>query len=500
VIRKIRRLIALGAVVLSTTGNCFALDEKSERIFVLNEKSLVELAKRDVVPSIEKIDVLLEQTVISKLSYSENFLTKLNVGGQYSLTDGKVNKYLTVNTKSSVNYNAEISKNFASGMNLSVGMSNISTKDRVAYNSKELPENYVKPIAFLNYSMDLWKNFFGFTTNNKLKSLKYAEKVAEVGATIEKNNFFNSLRKLYWNMIVVDRQIKLYEYLVSQAQKSYNISLKRFKMSALSEGNLAKSKASLESRKANLGNYQYQYKMLRLRLGEYVPQLNNQKIILDSKIKLEDLLVGIKECVDSVKNDHNAINNTSYTKYIELMGKQLQYELKSLDRYDGADVKLNIGGELSSYSDNASDGYKKLANDEKHYNYYVGLNVSVPFGSRNDNKTAQIKLTKMNFNSTKNGIIGGIRSEYENFEDAMDYLFDTKEYLELSIQSLQKAVKSSKNTYEQGRTELKTLLDDENALAEARTQLIVIYSSIIGKLLDHLTIFDQTICKFNIKY
>ena len=148
----------------------------------------------------------------------------------------------------------------------------------------------------------------------KKSSIDYGINEAKIKRNIELNSFFINVRKMYWTLIANDKMIKIYEELIKQSEKDLENTKQKFKSYVADKGDVAKSNANLNSRKANLENLKVQKQEIIKQLSYLLPDLNDKDVVV-----LSDNFEPVLNTLTSCSVDNN-INN--YTRSI--LHKQLQ--------------------------------------------------------------------------------------------------------------------------------------------------------------------------------
>lgn len=459
----------------------------AEELVVLDENLLKEYVNNDV-PTIEKINMSYEQSLVSRKIFDENYIFNLNGSLNYynleNITYGKENNF---------NYDFNISKKFIHGGNLKFGTKNTINSWEINPNYRSSIYDGSEPYINAEYSFDLWKNFLGYTELAKRSSLDYNVEEMNIKKDIETYSFFINIRKLYWSLVTNEKRIRIYEELIKQAEKNLRNTELKFKAYIASNGDVAKSKASLSSRKADLENLKSQKQNLIQQLTYLLPKLENKKIDVQTS-DIENILNSLNTChVNDNINDF-----TLYKKYVNKISNRIDAELKSLDRYDDIDINMVIGADINGRNDNVIKSYNNMTHIDGH-NYYVGLNFTLPLGNiKDESKVQQMKLLKMQNNSLKNDINSNITSTNKNFTLILNYLNKELNASKDNIKHIKDSVAHMRKKYEQGRISLKDLIDEEDSLLQAYLNVVNIENAMINSTLDYLSVFQKSECSFNI--
>lgn len=440
---------------------------------LVNEKYIEDVVENGYLPTIEKIDMLYQQALINQLKNEEQYMLNSSFGAN-TFSDGDL---LDMNM-----YSAGISKNFAQGIDLSFN----------AGNSKELNGSTMYFDDVMNFglvaSLDLRKNFLGYTKVAQRLSLKLDAEQNIIKTQIEKRNFLLNLKKVYWSVIFKQKEISITEILIKQAEKNLENTIKKEKSYIADKGDVARMKADLFSRKSNLDQLNNDREILIQNLITLIPNLVHFDLIFET-IDSDKILSKIKNCNTFIFNNNKKYENTYYAEYIDLFDQKLQQDVKALERYSDFDVKLSVGGDIRD-----KETMYQGANFAKN-NYFAGINVSIPLGKETKNsELAQTKLLRMNFNSYKRDMLANIDATFTKYPLITEYLFKNLVNREEFRKNMEIRVDTMRKKYNQGRISLNDLILDEDALVQAYIVLIQLQNTIINNTLDYLTIFNKQEC------
>ena len=191
---------------------------QAKETVVLNENILKKYINNEV-PIIEKINMSYEQGLQLKNLFDENYMFNLSgsVGysknrlksdlysGPYSTTQetrdisftGYDNNLIPVNGIS-------LNKKFVHGINLLVNTE--YNQNKIHDSDAIYSRNAIAPFS-MQFSIDLWKNFLGYSELAKKSSIDYGINEAKIKRNIELNSFFINVRKMYWTLIANDKMI-----------------------------------------------------------------------------------------------------------------------------------------------------------------------------------------------------------------------------------------------------------------------------------------------------
>jgi outer membrane protein TolC len=471
--------------------------------FILNEQTLKDLINNNTVPEIQKINTAVIQSNLDKASNDEAYAPKVSLEGSYEETNETATKDSSPILDSSKSYEVNLEQKLPYGVHFDTGLSylyerNVYSNDATTPTSGQTLYKSHNPTASANLTIDLWKNFLGYSDVAKIESLESRKKENEIQAEIMKNQFYISMRKIYWRMVANDARIEIYKELIKKSEEQKENTVKMYKSSIADSGDVAKSEASVASRRSQLINLEYQQEVLKRQLKEFFPELNTKEIIL------ADVSKGIEE--QDVMNCINMVVSIDeipyeYTKYDDLVKNKdttINKDLQSVKRHSDLDVKLTGGVESKGDSSvGANDSYEDM-NDGDRTNYSISLKFSMPLGkSYGNTKENQMKLYKTSYNYQKNQILSNIISMHNHFKVSSKYLLDSLEQAKIYSKNTNISFEVMKKKYYQGRVPLSQLIQYEDDLLSSELEKIEVEYQIVGFLLDYISVFSDTKCKFN---
>lgn len=456
-----------------TNKNIDYQNKTKKETLVVNEKYIEDVVENGYLPTIEKIDMMYQQALINQLQNEEQYMLNSSLSGSTFSDDGLLDMNM---------YSAGLNKKFAQGVDLSLNVGN----------SKDLNGNTMYFDKVMNFGLvatiDLRKNFLGYTKVAQRLSLQLDKEQNIIKTQIEKNDFLINLKKVYWAIVFKQKEINITEILIKQAEKNLENTIKKEKSYIADKGDVARMKADLFSRKANLDQLHNSRESLIQNLTTLIPNLIHFDLVFET-IDSDKILSNIKTCNNIIFTNNQKYANSYYAEYINLFDQKLQQEVKSLERYSDIDVKLSFGADARD-----KKAFYQGTDFEKS-NYFAGINVSVPLGDATKNsKLEQTKLLRMNFNAYKRDMLANIDATFSKYPLITEYLFKTLVNREQFRKNMEIRVDTMRKKYNQGRISLNDLILDEDALVEAYIVLIQLQNTIINNTLDYLTIFNKQEC------
>lgn len=472
---------------------------RADDIFVLNESSLLEMMD-ETVPNISDINTMLVQSKLARSSNRELYAPNVGAEAVYQGTNEKIDTNVDSVTKNSSLLGLTYNQDFAHGLSLDASIYN--RKNRQMFSNTLTPTviargDYYAPILGAALSVDLWKNFLGYTDRAIQMGLGFDELENELRISIEKDKFIASMRSIYWDMVINEKLTEIYSNLIEKAQQQLDTTDRMFRASVSDQGDVAKAKSTVYSRKSDLSMLKYQRRQLEQSLKSLIPKLEGKQIVLD-ETSLDDATKSIGQC--AAKASASKKTPLQYTKYDEMIAytdKKIEQNLRSFDRYSDLDVKLVGGVALRGYETSRSDAYRDIS-DMDRTDYSVGVNASIPLGSSaGDTKRNQTRLLQMQHNSQKRQLVAEMNSLHEHFISSMGFLDDAlAERIEYK-KNMEIRVRNMGKKYNQGRASISDLISDEDDLLQAEISLISTNAEMIGLALDYISVFGEIDCDFN---
>ena len=181
------------------------------------------------------------------------------------------------------------------------------------------------------------------------------------------------------------------------------------------------------------------------------------------------------------------------------MDKIIDTEIKTLDRENDFDVKLDLSANFRGIDENINNSFDDFTNFDRN-EYSIGFKINKNLGNNGNNlKLEKTTLAKMNYNYNKQNTLANLNSFYNSYENIMKNMFTSLNNLHSYKKNMDTRLNSSKIKYNQGRLSLNDLIQDEDNLISANIQLIEMENIIIDTILQYLSVFDKTSCDFNIK-
>ena len=464
---------------------------------IINEQKLKELMTNNV-PSIEKINAMVVQSDLDLSQYNQKYSTTVNGQANYNGVDGSVfNGYQGQFNDPARNYGLSVNQNLPVGINLDVGIYNNFAKTYNYQPTEYINSQYGSSLE-AKLTVDLWKNLLGYTERAEKLGLQLSQEETKEQAKLETTKFYNEIRKMYWQLSVNHSLTKIYETLINQAILQENNVRKMYRASVADRGDLARTTAVVNTRKADLASLQYNIEMIKKELSNLIPELNDKELEFDFGT-FDGVENSIKACFNKIQTQKEVpLNATSYTKIIDYKDEKINANLKALERYSDPNITLEAKAASLGYGKENSDSFSDMSDVERK-DYSIGLNISMPFGSAySDTKENQMKVLKMQHNAEKKEIMSNLISYHNYFATSMQKLISVMEDQKAYRDNLTIRVESMRKKYNQGRVSLSELIQDEDSLFESELALVNSYYNIIASMIDYFSVFNDFECDFNL--
>lgn len=464
---------------------------------IINEQKLKELMTNNV-PSIEKINAMVVQSDLDLSQYNQKYSTTVNGQANYNGVDGSVfNGYQGQFEDPARNYGLSVNQNLPVGVNLDVGIYNNFAKTYNYQPGESINSQYGSSLE-AKLTVDLWKNLLGYTERAEKLGLKLSQEETKEQAKLETTKFYNEIRKMYWQLSINYSLTKIYETLINQAILQENNVRKMYRASVADRGDLARTTAVVNTRKADLASLQYNIEMLKKELSNLIPELNDKELEFEFGT-FDGIQNSIKACFNKIQSQKEVpLNATSYTKIINYKDEKINANLKALERYSDPNITLEAKAASLGFGKENGDSFDDMSNAEQK-DYSIGLNISMPFGSAySDTKENQMKVLKMQHNAEKKEIMSNLVSYHNYFATSMQKLISVMEDQKAYRDNLTIRVESMRKKYNQGRVSLSELIQDEDSLFESELALVNSYYNIIASMIDYFSVFNDFECDFNL--
>tara|TARA_R110000868_G_scaffold117600_3_gene312232 strand:- start:29259 stop:30710 length:1452 start_codon:yes stop_codon:yes gene_type:complete len=461
----------------------------ADEVVSLNDKNLARFAKESA-PGIRQIEATLESAKLLRDSIDDQYHWRLQTDASYlQAKERSLNQFAPVTTDVS-QLQAAIIKPFSSG--LSVGVSAFSNQVTNSFTKDATDTGFG-----LNLSVDLMKNLFGKLSKAQINNAEALYEKAKLERLIQEKAFLQGLRRIYWSIVATNEQIKISKGLLDTSLKQLADTEKRRKSNVADEGDVARSRSQVASRKSNILLLEYQRESQIQQLKEQIPTLADKKIVLD-KVDLTGAIVEVLACT-SVIQSHKVTpyEYTNYDEVLELVKSAYLEKQAVTDASDGWDLTLNgeakyFGKDLSY--DSSIDG---ISGDPQR-RYSVGLQLNIPLdGRKTVTEDTMKRIDEKRFMAEKEMITARLNAYHSQTLTNIGLLQSAVRTQGQNSQDLQTSLKSAQKKFNQARLSFRELITDQDLLLQSNLDEVRTKLTVLTTLLDYFSVFNQTPCGLN---
>src|SRR5690606_28334880 len=169
----------------------------------------------------------------------------------------------------------------------------------------------------LSLSVDLMKNLFGKLSRSQLKNAELLTKKAVLEKEIQSKAFIQNIRKIYWSLVATEEQIRISQGLLNSAQEQLKDTERRRRSNVADDGDVARSRSQVASRRANILLLEYQRESQLQQLKELVPNIAGKQVEIP-RVDLNQAVVDVLSCTTVIQAHKQTPYN--FTQYDEVLG------------------------------------------------------------------------------------------------------------------------------------------------------------------------------------
>lgn len=457
---------------------CFA---QSNETFLLNRETLFREALKKP-PTIREIE---NSFIISKINENE-ILEQFDPVFESDISYGENNRsqrfsFIPI-VSPTTNFSAGIKKKFTRGV--TAGIYNISQRQK--YGS--LGVDTTNAVA-LQFSMDLYKDFFGRKSKAEISNAFYQKEIAKLQSQIDKRVFSINLYRTYLTIILKEEAIKISKKLLNLSKEQAKDIKKRYQNGIAQIGDLERQKLQVIDRKNEILLLKKEQQIYIRNLQELLPSIANKNIEL-SNYATKDLKQEIAIFINKISSKAQA--PMEYTHYDEIVNYRYKAYLqqKKIDStHSDMDLELYSEYRKSNTNDSLNDSYRNSPGNIQDNSYEVGLKLSIPFGAINENEALKNKLTKSSYLVNKHETFAKLNSYHIAIKQNLEYLKQALKNQGKNSQSFGVILKDSQKKYSQARIKLQDLIDDQNQNLLNKIFALDIEAEIVAQVCDYITVF-----------
>ena len=334
---------------------------------------------------------------------------------------------------------------------------------------------YYAPSIEIQIAQPILRDFFGKLDMYPIKDAEYQLTIAKLKRIIDDNSVLTSYQKIYYQWIMSQKLIKLYDEMIREAKAFENQIYKRYTSGVIDND---------------------AYQNARRQTLKYREARNKSELILKKIIRNIQFFIP-EENVEPNEDDWEDMLETSInTKinvvpFLESAQGQMAYQLKLRSEYALSIMKNNSLPDLSivgsvSLSTLDDSGYFNSFSTMTNVEYFVGLMFSYPIGGRDAKakmEDAYNALTAVtaDFDRVNRDFDVQIGTYYDEFEAYKTMLEDKK----LEVQALFSRVRTQNERFRQGRLPVDEIINARLDLVNARAELLNLEYMIISTVMDY---------------
>ena len=368
-------------------------------------------------------------------------------------------------------------------------------------------DNVTTTVVGLTLQMDLWKDLFGRISKAERENASLETKRSTLESEISSKAFAISLRRIYWNLVATEEQLKISKRLLVTASEQVADAKKKLKNSIGDAGEVARYTAQYASRQGQVIVLTYQKENLLKQLKTFLPQLGKEELVL-APYDLELTQKEVIECSGVIIKEAEIPYN--FTKYDEVVGilRDLKSSKKSInERFSDVDVKLfgtlkstGVGSDQVNptyYRGSYGNAYDDMRNNNRS-GYEVGVNVVLPLGDAKEKlERTKTLYDEKRFRAQISQAESQVVSTHTQLAKSMGLIQEVIETQRLGTASLDKRLQVIRKKFTQARVSVNDLILDQDALLNSELSTIDSQMQAMNVLFDYFMIFTDTPCAFN---
>ncbi len=334
---------------------------------------------------------------------------------------------------------------------------------------------YYAPSIEIQIAQPILRDFFGKLDMYPIKDAEYQLTIAKLKRIIDDNSVLTSYQKIYYQWIMSQKLIKLYDEMIREAKAFENQIYKRYTSGVIDNDAYQNARRqTLKYREARKKSELILKKIIR-NIQFFIPEENVEPNEYDWESMLET----------SINTKINVV------PFLESAQGQMAYQLKLRSEYALSIMKNNSLPDLSivgsvSLSTLDDSGYFNSFSTMTNVEYFVGLMFSYPIGGRDAKakmEDAYNALTAVtaDFDRVNRDFDVQIGTYYDEFEAYKTMLEDKK----LEVQALASRVRTQNERFRQGRLPVDEIINARLDLVNARAELLNLEYMIISTVMDY---------------
>ena len=441
-------------------------------------------------PSVQQIEASFLDSKSADLAAKDKFALSFEAEGQvYKSRERLLNNFDAV-TQNATNYSVGLVKPTEYGLDLSLKA--FGDKITNAFVSGASTNGVI-----FGLSVDLYQNFLGRKTKWSLKQADANLKKAKLEKEVELKTFEANLRKMYWSLVANEEKRILLESLVTTAEQQLSDAMARRRSGVTDDGEIARFKSQLSSRKANLIGLAYEKSEVLKNLRELLPDLSSKNLLIQN-YDVNQATQKVFECIALINSQTSSpLEYTLYDEIVDLLVEDNKYQQKIISTYNDMEVKLS--GEYSNVGrDFSFEGARQDLSDDPRARSSLSLKVSMPLdGKKTKTKEVTEQAYKNKVISLAQGRLSKINAFHNETIQIIGYLREVLKSQKETSQYLGQSLRESRKKFNQGRTSLQELISEQDAQIQNKLNEIDSNLIIVNTIIDYFSIYTTTPCDFN---
>ncbi len=373
-----------------------------------------------------------------------------------TLIDAKYDRYKTT---------LGLQRYFSSGTSLAVNMNRLSQKaeiNTIINPTATTPSEQTQDIYGLVLEQNLWKDFFGDASRAGLRAVDLSFEVESLNRLNSLQNSVLESMKLFWEAYVARENFREAQAAFERYQKLVVSIQRKTSVGYSAPGELSQVQAELELRNQNLQTTSMDFVKKSDALAIYIKLDPSTDIDFQVDASLPEPPKTIDANIEELRAYHiqkKKLESANYTAMAAESNAHPSFSVVGQATVTGSDT--NPG---SSMSEALSAIYPK---------YYAGVKLAWSFGSGSEEELAVAKRASRLLEENR---LEKLKRELTDQKELIGLKLKTTHFAAVSNQKYrdlrQKVVQELTRTYQQGRTELKSLIDAMNLLSLAEIQKI----------------------------
>jgi outer membrane protein TolC len=476
---RLTSYLVLSALLAPVYGQSISLDE-----------SLIKTLLQDESPQWKLLEAQGLSGLLGNKLVDENFQTSLEASYRYSESDEReLNTFQPV-TSPIHSYKLGITRPTAYGAKVGVA----ATTEQI---TNSFLTKATTTAVTLDGSLDLYKDFMGRLSNGELERTRLGSEADSLRSGVEKHLLLSNARKIYWSLVANQESLKITNELLKSSEKQVEEANRRFKNNIADEGEVARYRSQVASRKASIVLLEYERETLYKAVRDLFPSLADKDIKL-AKYDIDKTVQNVVSCMMTISAQKTLPNDfTNYDEIIDLVTKQYAVEQHMTSVHSGPDLKLlgqyKYTGKDFSYSDSISD-----LQDQGKGGFQMGVTLTIPLeGKSSDTEDVKKLVEKNRFEGNAKRDFSKMAAMHQQVVRSISLLNQILNNQEENTKQLQKSLQVSQKKYNQARLSVQQLVQEQDAYLQSNLDEIQTKLIFISTLLDYFGVFTLTPCELN---